>query len=84
MEPITTFRFGGDYTPLAHHLTFGEPGSLGRQLNTKKVVFKAPGARSRHAAKNASPAGASLLGCDCSVKSAATNRTAESSKNSML
>ena len=22
-------RFGGDCTPLAHHLTFGEPGSLG-------------------------------------------------------
>ena len=23
---LNTFRFGGDYTPLAHQLTFGEPG----------------------------------------------------------
>ena len=26
---LNTLRFEGDYTPLAHHLTFGEPGSLG-------------------------------------------------------
>ena len=27
---LNTFRFGGDWRPLAHHpLTFGEPGSLG-------------------------------------------------------
>ena len=26
---LNTLGFGGDYTPLAHQLTFGEPGSLG-------------------------------------------------------
>ena len=33
-----TFRFGDDYTPLAHHLTFGEPGSLGKWLVDDKCL----------------------------------------------
>ena len=37
MEPkYLAFRFG-DCTPLAHHLTFGEPGSLGIHKTTLEV-----------------------------------------------
>ena len=31
-------RFGGDCTPIAHPLTFGEPGSLGNQEPFQKSI----------------------------------------------
>ena len=37
MGYLNTFRFGGDYTPLAHHLRFGEPGSLGKGINNNHM-----------------------------------------------
>ena len=38
MEPINTLRFGDDYTPLAHHLTFGVPGCVGPSLSNNFQV----------------------------------------------